>query len=679
MFEKEIEYIYKYNLNKIEHLGSFITYEQLLSTNIHPALLQYLSAEIDFLIYEDRQKLLKESLFDYSGDKIIEHFANIGEEIKRTKKFSYEYLSKLLLHASSFNTNFIIRPKWSLLQFIFENEDETEKQVVEIKQILNYLYYYPYLKRLLISFFNKKRLITITKSELKELLDKIDTINVESNFDKVLESTLTTMAEFIYIGEIQNKKVSRQFIELFLADKGLNHLTVGLSEKFGANSNEKIDIADLKNTILGYFSENANYSDKDIDRLSEIESNDNPQIEDEEFVNEEIEQTEKVPKEDFEEDETNHSIDEESEDILSVSESKITTADNNEDFEETDSQKEKKSFLESYIEKAENEEPKEEEDDKDSNSNESDEKIETDIEEEITPADLDEETRVDEEDVEELFELATEEEKIDSFLEDSDNYIDRIEINDEDGNPFEDSELNTESKVLPNDTEEEEDELEEGFVPQGASVTFKADELLNQKDEIKEDSEEQIDEANDWPTEFSNNTDANVILEEEFEEEQLEENEGDISAEDTISKTESSDSNADELDDEDSHVDNIEGAAENENQQMLFTDDDFSESEEVDENRESEKEDLNRNEESTSSEHIDISLLLENKKITKIIEVIFDYDMEEFANAIDLISVCNSVEDAHNVIDEIAEKAYIDSATKEIKIFKNIISNYFKQ
>ncbi len=79
MFEKEIEYIYKYNLNKIEQLGSFITYEQLVSTNIHPAILQYLSAEIDFLIYEDRQKLLKDSLFDYSGDKIIEHFTNIGE------------------------------------------------------------------------------------------------------------------------------------------------------------------------------------------------------------------------------------------------------------------------------------------------------------------------------------------------------------------------------------------------------------------------------------------------------------------------------------------------------------------------------------------------------------------------------------------------------------------------
>ena len=88
MFEKEIEFIYKYNLNKIKHLGSFITYEQLLATNIHPALLQYLSAEIDFLIYEDRQKLLKDSLFDYSGEKITEYFSSIGEEIKKTKKFS---------------------------------------------------------------------------------------------------------------------------------------------------------------------------------------------------------------------------------------------------------------------------------------------------------------------------------------------------------------------------------------------------------------------------------------------------------------------------------------------------------------------------------------------------------------------------------------------------------------
>ena len=344
MFEKEIEFIYKYNLNKIKQLGSFITYEQLVATNLHPALLQYLSAEIDFLIYEDRQKLLKDSLFDYSGDKIIEHFLNIGEEIKRTKKFSYEYLSKLLLHASSFNANFIIRPKWALLQFIFENEDETEKQIVEIKQILNYLYYYPYLKRLLVSFFNKKRLITISNSELKELLDKIDTINFESNFEKVLESAFTTMAEFIYIGEIQNKKISRQFVELFLADKGLSHLTIGLNEKYGVSSNEKIEIAELKNTILNCISDDENLNMENSNNPSDSEDKINSEI-----VSEDKDESEAIYDEPKLDEGNDSSIDEQYNDLSASTDTEMNELEIEQDLNESKVSDEKKSFLESYI------------------------------------------------------------------------------------------------------------------------------------------------------------------------------------------------------------------------------------------------------------------------------------------------------------------------------------------
>ena len=77
MFEREIKFIYDFNLNKVNRLGPYFTFEQLLASDVHPAILQYISAEIDYLIYEDRQKLLKNSLFDYSGEKISFHFNSV--------------------------------------------------------------------------------------------------------------------------------------------------------------------------------------------------------------------------------------------------------------------------------------------------------------------------------------------------------------------------------------------------------------------------------------------------------------------------------------------------------------------------------------------------------------------------------------------------------------------------
>src|ERR1035437_9520826 len=114
MFEKEIQFIVDFSLNKVKNLGSFFSFEKLLSTNIHPAILHYISAEIDFLIFEDRKNLIQNSVFDYSGPEIAKYFNLIGEEVKRTRKISIEDIRKLVSQAVSFNVNFIARPKWSL-------------------------------------------------------------------------------------------------------------------------------------------------------------------------------------------------------------------------------------------------------------------------------------------------------------------------------------------------------------------------------------------------------------------------------------------------------------------------------------------------------------------------------------------------------------------------------------
>ena len=93
MFENEIKRIYSHNLNKVKNLGSYINFEQLISANLHPAILQYISAEIDYRIFEDRQKILKDSVFDYSSEKIRHHFSQINKELKKNKRFSQQYIN----------------------------------------------------------------------------------------------------------------------------------------------------------------------------------------------------------------------------------------------------------------------------------------------------------------------------------------------------------------------------------------------------------------------------------------------------------------------------------------------------------------------------------------------------------------------------------------------------------
>ena len=219
MFEREIKFIYDFNLNKVNKLGPYFTFEQLSFSEIHPAILHYISSEIDFLIFEDRQKLLKNSVFDYSGEKINHLFSQITDEVKRSKRFSSEYISKLILHASSFTINFLVRPKWTLEKFVFDEGEH--KTTVEIKQILNYLYYYKHIKTILISYINTKKIISMNSEEFSTLLNKVDNLGVESYLSSILGGALKSMAEFFNIGEIHKNKIPLVAVQTFLDEKEL--------------------------------------------------------------------------------------------------------------------------------------------------------------------------------------------------------------------------------------------------------------------------------------------------------------------------------------------------------------------------------------------------------------------------------------------------------------------------
>jgi len=247
MFEREIKFIYDFNLNKVKRLGPYFTFEQLSSTDIHPAILNYISAEIDFLVFEDRQKLLKNSVFDYSGEKISYSFIQITEELKKTKRFSLEYIAKLILHASSFTINYLIRPKWTLSKFVFD--ESNHKSTNEIKQILNYIFYYKYLVKIITSYINTKKILSMNVEEFEALLNKADKLGVESYLPNIMSTSLKSMAEFFNIGEVKKFNIPLMAVELFLEEKELfKHLDI-LTKTFGQDENAKFNIYDFQRVL----------------------------------------------------------------------------------------------------------------------------------------------------------------------------------------------------------------------------------------------------------------------------------------------------------------------------------------------------------------------------------------------------------------------------------------------
>jgi len=524
MFEREINFIYEFNKNKISKLGLYFTFEQLSSLNLHPAIIQYISAEIDYLIFEDRQKLLKNSAFDYSGEKIDHYFNLISDELKSKKRFSVEYIDKLLLHSISFTIHHLVKPNWSLTKFIFENEEH--KTLTEINQILNYTYYYGFLKKILLSYLKEKRIISININEFGQLLQKIDLIAIKSYLPNLIEIAINAMSSFFNIGTLKKDTIPLEAVAIFLRDKNLkNHLDI-LNSRFIPESKQNVEVKEIKELL-----ENIQLQDiEDLDNKTEI-----------------------------------------SEDFFEVNEK------NN---------------------------PAEQEKTTEIKSSENNNVSENDVQSGI---DIDEKSDA--------------------------------------GRTQVDSTIDDEAK------KDDEKESTEIIAEEKETQDIKSTIDITDK---KEEPEEVLTEESE-PSEE----------EEPFEEFSNENNESKIE-EETIPQ----------------EIDNIE-----ENNLELFSDDVPIKQEKEPGSSSGEKEtDKNLKELDTEPQEkeeiktqFDISELLENKNMTKIIEVIFNYDMEEFANTIEDLSACRTKEDAFSKLDDIYNNSQIDPSSKEAKKFKSIIEEYFNK
>ncbi|NOX17341.1 MAG: hypothetical protein GXO87_03555 [Chlorobi bacterium] len=708
MFEREIKFIYDFNLNRVKKIGSFVSYGQLIKAELHPAILQYISAEIDFLIFEDRQKLLKNSVFDYSGEKISKLFSQIDEEIKLNKKFSIEYVNKLLLHSTSFIINYLMRPRWTMIKFLFN--DEEDKSAAEIKQVIKYIYFYGYLKDTLVSYLDKKRIVTIKKNELEDLILKIDLLGMDSYLQAILEEAVRSMAGFFNIGTVQTNKVSLLAVKIFLKEKELTNHIAKLNEVYGEDNKQKVEIDELLLALKGVEYEPSEAFDLNLPT---------EQIEEDELERREIPEFETVEEP---EDETIDEYEPPSEE-QTVEETKeeetFTAAETFPDSNENDLLIQESSEESSAVDETaqdeiagvkENDVPAPEETVSDEEPFEEDEEEFEEEEDNLLLKEVDERTKEAEPPFEEIFKdesqtlVVEREEKEEAPIPVEGEKEEPIEAEEkpeavisEEENDFEPlmekpqqsyEEINETADEISGISAESDNEPEELFNEEAAEAKSTLDDFEELNDEKKEidlkgfdeiirESPEKITPPEEY---FSEKADEYETSEEDAESYAEEIDEETTSSPADVFKEMESDlglGKQDEKTDEKSNEEIVENLS---TQPQLFDETDLEipemetgfaadESGEIPKSEPKEK----------TYTQIDISELLHNKNMTKILKVIFDHDMQDFADTIEQISDCGSLEHAEEILDTLFRANHIKSTSKEAVAFKEIIQEYFER
>lgn len=248
MFEREIKFIGDFCFNQVKSLGSNFTLDKITIAGVHPAVVQYISAELDFMIYSDRRKLLQQSYFDYAGKEISDHFQKISGEIKRHKKISLEDSKKLIFQAVSFNINYLVRPRWSLIKLIFN--DQPVISVEEMKMMLNYLYYYEYFKKVLNGYISKRNLVQISSTEFDILLNKIDNELINSNQHQVISNSFTSMGDFFNTGGVDKNRLPLSAVEIFCKEKNLVDLILKLRKVIPNEVKRRYDKIEIERILF---------------------------------------------------------------------------------------------------------------------------------------------------------------------------------------------------------------------------------------------------------------------------------------------------------------------------------------------------------------------------------------------------------------------------------------------
>jgi hypothetical protein len=253
IFESEIELIM--NAVRARTIGESesIRLKNILSADLHPALKAYFKARVQQMLQQERQTEVRSKKFPYALPEIVRLQDQIDLLLVHNYEFGQHDFSLMLDHAVHFQFNFLCRPQWTLLNFVFENQ--RHRPTSDIRRKLRYCVDYEYYSEIIKRFIDERGLAEMTYEEFTELLEKIDQ-EIVSRHSSV-ELALMTRPILRFIESAQPSQVSRlsdstipiNAAIVFFEDKKLNDIKDRLESERDRKEMTNISLGHLANII----------------------------------------------------------------------------------------------------------------------------------------------------------------------------------------------------------------------------------------------------------------------------------------------------------------------------------------------------------------------------------------------------------------------------------------------
>jgi hypothetical protein len=170
--------------------------------------------------------------------------------------FTLNDVNFLLEKAVKLNFNYTIRPKWTLLKYLFSNYDS--QRINNVLDKMEVFLYYRFYTDLIAKFINENSHIFITRKQVEDLISETNTVLYEKLVDKI--NGVKVKNFFIQVFRLKydndasinlDSTVPFVFIRIFLEDKGYHQVLARLKSKAAYEDETLISLKDLIKILTG--------------------------------------------------------------------------------------------------------------------------------------------------------------------------------------------------------------------------------------------------------------------------------------------------------------------------------------------------------------------------------------------------------------------------------------------
>jgi hypothetical protein len=230
-----------------------IRLKDILGANLHPAVKAYFRARVQQMLQQERQTEVRSKKFPYSLREVVRLQEQIDLLLVHNYVFGQHDFALMLDHAVHFQFNFLCRPQWTLLNFIFENQ--RRRPTSDIRRKLRYCVDYSYYAEIIKRFIEDRGLAELTYEEFTDLVQKIDQEIVSRHSSIELALMTRPILRFIASADLmpgQEKTEPRIPINaaiVFFEDKKLIDIKERLESERDRNEIADLSLRQLANLI----------------------------------------------------------------------------------------------------------------------------------------------------------------------------------------------------------------------------------------------------------------------------------------------------------------------------------------------------------------------------------------------------------------------------------------------